>query len=137
MPVVWAVIVALIIASFKGSLVAAIFMHLSHERKAIYWVLILTVVFFIVLMAIPDSLALGPDGTCSEPVAAVVPPVLHRRLGVAGGVGGRLGRAELPRHAQPGRPVLGVVFFLLGFVLLIYGRRVRRKLRALAPDDEE
>ena len=53
MPVVWAVIVALIIASFKGSLVAAIFMHLSHERKAIYWVLILTVVFFIVLMAIP------------------------------------------------------------------------------------
>ena len=32
---------------------------------------------------------------------------------------------------------LGVVFFLLGFVLLIYGRQVRRKLRALAPDDEE
>ena len=32
---------------------------------------------------------------------------------------------------------LGVVFFLLGFVLLLYGRRVRRKLRALAPDDEE
>ena len=53
-------IVALIIASFKGSLVAAIFMHLTHERKAIYWVLILTVVFFIVLMLIPVSLALGP-----------------------------------------------------------------------------
>lgn len=53
MPIVWAVIVALIIASFKGSLVAAIFMHLNHERKAIYWVLLLTVVFFIVLMAIP------------------------------------------------------------------------------------
>lgn len=50
---VWAVIVALIIASFKGSLVASVFMHLNHERKAIYWVLILTVVFFIVLMAIP------------------------------------------------------------------------------------
>jgi hypothetical protein len=32
---------------------------------------------------------------------------------------------------------LGVVFFLLGFVLLIYGRRVRRKLRALSPEDEE
>ena len=32
---------------------------------------------------------------------------------------------------------LGVVFFLLGFVLLVYGRSVRRKLRALAPDDEE
>ena len=32
---------------------------------------------------------------------------------------------------------LGVVFFVLGFVLLLYGRRVRRKLRALAPEDEE
>lgn len=36
-----------------------------------------------------------------------------------------------------GNLLLGVVFFLLGFVLLLYGRRVRRKLRALAPDDEE
>jgi cytochrome c oxidase subunit IV len=53
MPVVLAVIVALIIASFKGSLVAAVFMHLSHEKKAIYWILILTVVFFLALMSIP------------------------------------------------------------------------------------
>ena len=52
-PVAVAVIIALIIACFKGSLVAAVFMHLNHERKAIYWVLILTVAFFIVLMAIP------------------------------------------------------------------------------------
>ena len=54
MTMIVAVIVALIIASFKGSLVAAVFMHLSHERKAIYWVLLLTVLFFIVLMAIPS-----------------------------------------------------------------------------------
>jgi len=53
MPIALAVIVALIIACFKGSLVAAVFMHLNHERKAIYWVLLLTVAFFIVLMAIP------------------------------------------------------------------------------------
>ena len=53
MPVGLAILVALIIASFKGSLVAAFFMHLSHERKVIYWVLLLTVIFFIVLMAIP------------------------------------------------------------------------------------
>ena len=52
-PVVIAVIVALVIATFKGSLVAAFFMHLSHEKKAIYWILILTVVFFLALMAIP------------------------------------------------------------------------------------
>jgi cytochrome c oxidase subunit 4 len=54
MPVVLAVVVALAIASFKGSLVAGVFMHLSHERKVIYWVLLLTVLFFIMLMAIPS-----------------------------------------------------------------------------------
>jgi steroid 5-alpha reductase family enzyme len=32
---------------------------------------------------------------------------------------------------------LGVLFFALGFVLLLYGLRARRKLRALAPDDED
>lgn len=53
MPFLLAVLVALIIASFKGSLVAAFFMHLAHERKAIYWVLILTVFFFVMLMFIP------------------------------------------------------------------------------------
>lgn len=54
MPVGLAVLVAMIIASFKGSLVASVFMHLSHERKVIYWVLLVTVIFFIVLMAIPS-----------------------------------------------------------------------------------
>ncbi|MFY9822467.1 MAG: cytochrome C oxidase subunit IV family protein [Thermoanaerobaculia bacterium] len=54
MPVWLAILVALVIASFKGSLVAAVFMHLSHERKVIYWVLLLTVLFFIALMAIPS-----------------------------------------------------------------------------------
>jgi cytochrome c oxidase subunit IV len=54
MPVALAIVVALIIASFKGSLVAAFFMHLAHERKVIYWVLLLTVAFFIALMFIPS-----------------------------------------------------------------------------------
>lgn len=54
MPVALAILIALIIASFKGSLVAAFFMHLSHERKVIYWVLLLTVVFFLALMFIPS-----------------------------------------------------------------------------------
>jgi cytochrome c oxidase subunit 4 len=48
-----AITVALIIASIKGSLVASVFMHLSHEKKWIYGPLLLTVVFFIVLMAVP------------------------------------------------------------------------------------
>jgi len=48
-----AIIVALIIATVKGSLVAAFFMHLLSEKKLIYSVLILTVVFFAVLMWLP------------------------------------------------------------------------------------
>ncbi len=47
--------VALLIAGTKGSLVACYFMHLISEKKVIYAVLILTVVFFVVLMALPVS----------------------------------------------------------------------------------
>ena len=53
MPPVLAVGVALLIAAFKGSLVAGFFMHLLHERKMIYWLLILTVIFFLVLFFYP------------------------------------------------------------------------------------
>jgi cytochrome c oxidase subunit 4 len=49
----FAITVALIIAGIKGSMVASVFMHLNHEKKWIYGSLLLTVVFFIVLMAIP------------------------------------------------------------------------------------
>ena len=48
-----AVTVALIIATMKGSMVAAVFMHLSHEKKWIYGALLLTVVLFVVLMCLP------------------------------------------------------------------------------------
>ncbi len=48
-----AIIVALVIATVKASLVALFFMHLKHERAVIYWVLALTVAFFIVLMFVP------------------------------------------------------------------------------------
>jgi cytochrome c oxidase subunit 4 len=48
-----AISIALIIATMKGSMVAGVFMHLSHEKKAIYGALLLTLVFFIVLMFIP------------------------------------------------------------------------------------
>ena len=49
-----AITVALIIATIKGSMVAAVFMHLSHEKQWIYGALMLTVVFFVVLMFVPD-----------------------------------------------------------------------------------
>ena len=45
--------VALAIAVIKASLVALFFMHLSAEKRLIYWVLVLTVVFFIALVALP------------------------------------------------------------------------------------
>jgi cytochrome c oxidase subunit IV len=48
-----AITVALIIATIKGSMVASVFMHLSHEKRWIYGSLILTVFFFVVLMAVP------------------------------------------------------------------------------------
>ena len=48
-----AVTVALFVALVKGSLVAAYFMHLVSEKKLIYAVLALTVIFFFVLLALP------------------------------------------------------------------------------------
>ena len=48
-----AIAIALIIAAMKGSMVAGVFMHLSHEKQAIYGALLLTAVFFIVLLFIP------------------------------------------------------------------------------------
>jgi len=51
--VIQAVILALIIATVKGSLVACYFMHLLHEKQLIYFFLIMTVAFFIGLMFLP------------------------------------------------------------------------------------
>jgi cytochrome c oxidase subunit 4 len=65
-----AVTVALIIATMKGSMVAAVFMHLSHERKWIYGSLLLTVVFFIVLMSIPLFTTMDNIGTPIHPAPA-------------------------------------------------------------------
>src|SRR5438552_15499491 len=70
-----AITVALIIAIMKGSMVAAIFMHLSHEKKWIYGALILTVAFFAVLMAVPFL-------TISD---AVGTPIHHEAASTAGG----------------------------------------------------
>ena len=73
-----AITVALIIATMKGSMVASVFMHLSHERKWIYGALLLTVLFFIVLMSVPLFTQMDNIGT---PIGASNPS-----------------RAEPPRH---------------------------------------
>ena len=53
LPVPIAVTVALLVATIKGSLVACYFMHLISEKKLIVAILALTVVFFVVLLALP------------------------------------------------------------------------------------
>ena len=57
-----AITVALVIAAMKGSMVAAVFMHLSHEKRLVYSTLLLTAVFFIVLMLIPLFTSLDTIG---------------------------------------------------------------------------
>lgn len=48
------VVVALLIATFKASLVAAIFMHLKWERSpAVWWSLAICAMFFLVLIFVP------------------------------------------------------------------------------------
>ena len=51
--VIPAIIAAMIVASIKGSLVASYFMHLVSERKFIYFILVITVIFFVGLMLLP------------------------------------------------------------------------------------
>ena len=53
LPVHLAVAVALVIACIKGGLVAGYFMHLISEVKVIYWLLGVTVIFFLVLLVLP------------------------------------------------------------------------------------
>ncbi len=53
LPVAAAVTIALCVACVKGTLVATYFMHLISEKKIIYFSLILTFFFFLVLMILP------------------------------------------------------------------------------------
>ena len=48
-----AIALALAIALCKGGLVAMYFMHLSSVKKTIFWVLVVTAVFFLVLLLVP------------------------------------------------------------------------------------
>ena len=48
-----AVAIAVVIATVKGSLVASYFMHLKSEKPAIFWLLMLTASFWVLLMFMP------------------------------------------------------------------------------------
>lgn len=68
-----AVTVALVIATTKGSMVAAVFMHLSQEKRWIYGALLLTVVFFIALLFMPFATVADSIGTAGQAVGAEHP----------------------------------------------------------------
>src|SRR5687768_6540527 len=53
LPPAMAITVALFIATVKGSLVACYFMHLISEKRLIYAVLVITVIKFVALLALP------------------------------------------------------------------------------------
>lgn len=53
LPTHFAILFALIVATVKGSLVAAYFMHLVSEKKIIYWVVAICLLFFVFLMFLP------------------------------------------------------------------------------------
>ena len=52
-----AITVAMIIATIKAGMVAAVFMHLISEKKVIYAVLVLTALFFALVLLIPSFTA--------------------------------------------------------------------------------
>ena len=53
LPVLPAIGLALVIAAIKATLVACFFMHLISEKHLIFAVLLLTVMFFVVLLLLP------------------------------------------------------------------------------------
>ncbi|NOS99569.1 MAG: hypothetical protein HOP29_02970 [Phycisphaerales bacterium] len=65
LPIRTAVALAMLIALIKGSLVACYFMHLISEKSIIYWVLTLTVLFFVFLMLLP---VLDVGGSTGSPL---------------------------------------------------------------------
>lgn len=75
---VWDAILGLAIASTKAALVAFIFMHLNHEKKAVYWIFGSGLVFVIALFAlfalakydpIFDNFFYDSKGTTVKPMA--------------------------------------------------------------------
>jgi cytochrome c oxidase subunit 4 len=80
LPTWQAIALGLLVATIKGSLVAAFFMHLLSERKLIYAVLVVTVLFFGLMIWGPlhqrenaEKVWPGHDVNASQP-AAKTPP---------------------------------------------------------------
>jgi cytochrome c oxidase subunit 4 len=72
LPTPTAIALALIVATIKAGLVALYFMHLISEERAIYWLLGLTVTFFLVLMYMPTGWK--ENSVEVNPVWSILPP---------------------------------------------------------------
>lgn len=53
LPIHLAILAAMVVATFKASLVAGYFMHLISEKKVIYWILGICVFFFVFELLLP------------------------------------------------------------------------------------
>ena len=79
LPVGPAVILALAVATLKGSLVAIFFMHLKGEKAWVTWSLALTAFFFMLLFALPKwtesdhIVGTAPDAWAAGDANPVVP----------------------------------------------------------------
>ena len=67
LPIVPAVVLALVIASVKAGLVAGYFMHLVSEKKVIYAILIMTVVFLVGMFVLTLSSYYDQEGGMNVP----------------------------------------------------------------------
>ncbi len=59
LPTVYAITLAMIVATIKAGLVASYFMHLISEEKVILWILLLCVAFLLALFVLPLSTEVG------------------------------------------------------------------------------
>ena len=59
LPMMYAIPLALTVATVKAGLVAGYFMHLISEQKVIRWVLLLCAAFFVFLMVLPVGTETG------------------------------------------------------------------------------
>ena len=78
---IWDAILGLAIATTKATLVAAVFMHLNHEKKAVYWIFASGLVFVVGLFALTGLAKWDPiedpyfyDGEAANQPTAVENP---------------------------------------------------------------
>ncbi|MCA9256529.1 MAG: cytochrome C oxidase subunit IV family protein [Phycisphaerales bacterium] len=68
-----AIVIALFVASIKGTLVACYFMHLMEERSMIIWILALCAFFFLMLLLFPVFTVGEQVGGLAEPMRGLSP----------------------------------------------------------------